>query len=132
MVHLDRGVVVAEVHDTSAFIAEIRLPASSPLAELAVGDKVTLRAAGAPNDEMECQIARIRDRVEARDAAARQDRGVDDPEAIMLTTTPFGMTHGKSGMAGHARLYGRRHTLAYAKLYVPLQRVVRVSLWALM
>ena len=42
------------------------------------------------------------------------------------------MPEGRSGLAGHARIYGRTRSLAYAKLYLPAERIVRVSLWALL
>jgi hypothetical protein len=35
-------------------------------------------------------------------------------------------------MVGRARLYGRRASLAYAMLYLPLERVFRVELWGMM
>jgi multidrug efflux pump subunit AcrA (membrane-fusion protein)/Zn-dependent protease len=109
------GDTVAEVQDVSQFAAEIRLPASAPLDELAVGDEIALRPAGMPDIEITCRVERT-----------RQDGG------FVVVTSPFTLQAARSGMQGHARLYGRKRSLAYAKLWLPLQRVVRVSMWAIM
>jgi multidrug efflux pump subunit AcrA (membrane-fusion protein)/Zn-dependent protease len=109
------GDTFAEVHDVSQYVAEIHLPASAPLAEIAVGDEIALRPAGLPNIEVACRIERT-----------REDAG------FVVVTTPFTLAEARSGMHGHARLYGRKRSLAYAKLWLPFQRVVRVSIWAIM
>lgn len=116
---LDRGDRFAEIHDVGAFVAEVPLSASSPLGELAAGDEIVLRPVGAPGEAIHCAVARLRDTVHA-------------PGEIVAVTTPFATPVGRAGMVGHARLYGRRHSLAYAKLYLPLERVFRVELWSLL
>ncbi|MEO7735705.1 MAG: HlyD family secretion protein, partial [Kofleriaceae bacterium] len=120
-----RGDPFAEIQDVSAFVAEIRLPQGAPLGELAAGDEIELRALAAPGEHMRCTIARIRGAVTVSGPSA-------EPGEIVAVTTPFATAAGRTGMVGHARLYGRRRSLAYAKLYLPLQRVFRVELWGMM
>lgn len=143
--HLGRGDRLAEVHDVSSLAAEIRLPVGAPLDELAAGDGVVLRPVGAPDDELDCAIARLRDAAsatdapEARDSLARQALA-PDPGDLLAVTTRFAVgparveakVEARVGMTGHARIHGRRRSLAYAHLYLPLQRVFRVRLWSMM
>jgi multidrug resistance efflux pump len=114
------GDLLTEVHDLSAVVAEISLAQSDPLAELAAGDEVALRPYGAPHDEVIARIERLRD-------AARDEGG---ERRIVAVTTPFVLEHPVTGLTGHARIYGAEHTLAYAYLYLPLQRLVRIRLWS--
>ncbi|TMQ18983.1 MAG: biotin/lipoyl-binding protein [Deltaproteobacteria bacterium] len=137
---LERGDSFTEIHDVGAFVAEIPLSVGAPLAELAAGDEIELRSLGAPGEAIHCAIARLRDTVHApngrdgrddRDPISRAalDAGTGE---IVAVTTAFATPIGRAGMIGHARLYGRRRSLAYAKLYLPLERVFRVELWGLM
>jgi multidrug efflux pump subunit AcrA (membrane-fusion protein) len=131
---LARGDTLVEIHDATSFVAEIRLPAGAPLHELAVGDEIALRPIGAPGEDIRCAVARIRDAAtapELRDPIAQLALQPDTGDLIAMTT-PFATSVGRTGMVGHARLYGRRHSLAYAKLYLPLERVFRVELWGIM
>ena len=122
-----RGDVIAEVHDTSSFVAEIEVPGSAPLEEFAVGNTISLRLAGAPDVEIDSRIQRIRDSAETETQDdTRRMRG------LVVITEPFTTPDGRSGMGGNARLYGEERSLAYGKLYVPVQRLVRISLWALL
>lgn len=120
------GDLFAEVHDLDAFTAEIRLPTWAPLNEYAVGDPIALRPRGTPHQDLRATIARI------RDAADRDDTAATDHDArLVLTTSPFAVAHGRTGMTGHARLYGKRRSLAYTACYLPLQRLFRIRLWSL-
>jgi multidrug resistance efflux pump len=129
MPHLDQklqvmlapGDLFAEVHDLSAVVAEVSLSSSDPLAEIATGDDVALRAYGAPGSELGARIARFRE--------AAQNAGGE--RRIVAITAPFALDHPISGLTGHARIYGEVHSLAYAKLYLPLQRLVRIRLWSM-
>jgi multidrug efflux pump subunit AcrA (membrane-fusion protein) len=118
---LERGETFAEVHDVSAFIAELTVPATAPLSEIAVSDEIELRVHGLPDVVLASRVqhTRVEDTDERR-------------SAMTVIGTPFAMPGGRSGLAGHARIYGRHRSLAYAKFYLPAERVVRVSLWALL
>lgn len=111
------GATFAEVYNNHAFTAEISMSPSTPMAEIGIGDHVALRMTGSPDDDIEARIERV--------------RSTDDSGQLVVVTSPFTVERGKAGMSGHARLYGRQRSLAYSKLYLPLQRVVRVTLWAL-
>jgi hypothetical protein len=84
-----------------------------------VGDEIALRSVAAADREIECRVARLRPAASTEDAH------------LTAVSSPFAAAWGRSGMVGNARLYGRRHTLAYAKLYLPLERILRVDLWSL-
>jgi multidrug resistance efflux pump len=120
---LARGDTFVEIHDVSAFYAEVHVPASAPLDELEIGDRVALRAEGLPGAKLESRIERLQ---------SPQDRASGARSDLVVVTTPFVMPEGRSGLRGHARLYGRERSLGYAFLYLPLQRLVRVSLWVLL
>ncbi len=115
------GDLLAEVHDLGAVIAEIALTPSDPLAEVAVGDEVALRAYGAPHREVSVRVERLRTSTE----------GHGGEERIIAVTTPFTLAQPISGLTGHARIYGEARSLAYAYLYLPLQRLVRIRLWSM-
>jgi putative peptide zinc metalloprotease protein len=120
-VMLAPGDLFAEVHDVGAVVAEISLSSSDPLAEIRPGAEVELRPYGAPHEELRARVERVREAV--------QDAG-GEPR-IVVVTSPFTMDHPVSGLTGHARIYGAEHSLAYAYLYLPLQRLVRVRLWSM-
>ncbi|HEU0037038.1 MAG TPA: PqqD family peptide modification chaperone [Kofleriaceae bacterium] len=126
---LERGATFAEIQDISSFVAEIRIPESAPLGELEVGDEVALRLEGLPGHDIECRIERIRDVAETKQDTKDETKSTRE---LVFVTSAFQIADARSGMGGHARIYGHPRSLAYAKLYLPLQRVVRVSLWALM
>ncbi len=115
------GDLFAEVHDLSAVVAEIALSPRAPLAELAVGDSVALRAYGAPHGEIRTRVERFREAAQ----------GTGGEERIVAVTAPFELDRPISGLTGHVRIYGAPHSLAYANLYLPLQRLVRVRLWSM-
>jgi multidrug efflux pump subunit AcrA (membrane-fusion protein) len=120
------GELFAEVHDTTAFTAEISLPTWAPLHEYAVGDAIALRPYGTPHQDVRATIARI------RDTAVRGGNAATERDArLVLTTSPFAVAQGRAGMTGHARLYGNRRSLAYAVCYLPLLRLFRIRLWSL-
>lgn len=115
------GDLVLEVHDQQANIAEIKLASSAPLGELAVGDKVTLRAKGAPHGEIHTRIARLRE-------AAQK---VGEEQRVIVVTDAFTTDYPLSGMTGHARIYGEERSLAYSVLYLPIRRLIGVDLFSL-
>jgi len=102
-------------------IAEVPLSQRDPLAEIAVGDEVALRPYGAPDDEVRARVERFRN--------IAQDAGGE--MRIVAVTSPFTLDRPLSGLTGHARIYGAEHTLAYANLYLLVQRLVRVRLWSM-
>ena len=111
----------AEVQDVSTVVAEIALSPSDPLGELAVGDDVVLRAYGAPDGEIRARVERFRE--------AAQDGGASGNERrLVAITSPFTLERPLPGLTGHARIYGVERSLAYANLYLPLQRLVW-SMW---
>jgi multidrug efflux pump subunit AcrA (membrane-fusion protein) len=114
------GELFAEVQDLGSVVAEIPLAQSDPLAELAIGNEVALRAYGLSRDELRARIARFRE--------VAQDKG-GQPRVVAITT-PFVLDVAVSGLTGHARIYGERRSLAYAHLYLPLQRLLRVRMWS--
>jgi multidrug efflux pump subunit AcrA (membrane-fusion protein) len=114
------GELFAEVHDLGNMVAEIPLAQGDPLSELAIGNEVALRAYGLPHGELHARIARFRE--------VLQDKG-GEPRIVAITT-PFALDSPISGLTGHARIYGARRSLAYAHLYLPLQRLLRVRLWS--
>lgn len=83
---------------------------------------MALRAYGAPGDELSVRIERVRE-------AAEDDGG--GRRRIIAVTSPFAPGHPVSGFTGHARIYGAEHSLGYAYLYLPLQRLVRIRLWSM-
>ena len=115
------GALFAEVHDLGAVVVEVSLSRRDPLAEIAIGDEVALRPHGAPHDEIRVRVERLRE--------AAQEAGGE--ERIVAVTSPFALDRPISGLTGHARIYGAEHSLAYAYLYLPLQRLVRVRLWSM-
>ena len=115
------GDLFAEVHDLGAAIAEIALAPTDPLAEIHIGDEVALQPYGAPHGAVRARIARLR-------TLAQDTSG--EPR-IIAVTSPFTLEHPLSGLTGHARIYGAEHSLAYANLYLPLQRLVGVRLWSM-
>lgn len=116
---VERGELLTEVHDASAFVAELALSPAAPLDELRAGDAVELRIEGAPSQALHGALDRVRD-VTTTSAA------------VIATTTPIAMTNGRAGMVGHARVYGERRSLAYARLYLPLAQLLRVRLWGVL
>jgi multidrug resistance efflux pump len=120
-VMLAPGDRLAEIHDLSAMVGEVALRPSEPLAELGVGREVALRLHGAPGDEILVRIERVRETAEGS--------GAD--ERIVVVTSPFAPIRPISGLTGHARIYGEERSLAYANLYLPLQRLIRVRLWSM-
>jgi multidrug resistance efflux pump len=114
------GELFAEVHDLASMVAEIPLALGAPLAELAIGDEVELRAYGLPSGVLRARVARFREVVEDKAGEPR----------IIAVTTPFELARPVSGLTGHARIYGARHSLAYANFYLPLQRLLRVRMWS--
>jgi multidrug resistance efflux pump len=115
------GDLFAEVHDQSAVVAEIALTMRDPLAEIAIGDEVELRPYGAPDGEVRARVERFRE--VAQDTAGERQ--------IIGITAPFALDRPITGLTGHARIYGAERSLAYANLYLPLQRLVRVRLWSM-
>jgi multidrug efflux pump subunit AcrA (membrane-fusion protein) len=115
------GELFVEVHDTRSQVAEIALPASSPLGELSIGDEIVLRAYSAPHGEIHARVARLRDTAQK---AGEEHRTV-------VVTSSFSLEHPVSGLTGHARIYGAKRSLAYSLLYLPLQRLIGVRLWSL-
>lgn len=114
------GERLAEVHDLSAMVAEIALSPGDPLAEIAVDAQVALRSYGTPRSGIVTRIARLRE--------ATQDAGGE--RRVVAVTAPFSPDRPISGLTGHARIYGADRSLAYAYLYLPLQRLLRVQLWS--
>lgn len=114
------GELFAEVDDLGRVVAEIPLVQGDPLAELAPGDEVALRAYGLPSDALSARIARFREAVQDEAGGPR----------IVAITTPFVLDHPVPGLTGHSRIYGKRRSLAYANFYLPLQRLLRVRLWS--
>jgi len=80
-----------------------------------------LRLRGAPGREIRVRIEYIRE--------AAQDSG--NERQIIAVTSPFAPGRPTSRLTGHARIYGVEHSLAYANLYLPLQRLLRVRLWSM-
>lgn len=115
------GDLFAEVHDQGAVFAELALSPSQPLEEIAIGDEVAIRPYGAPHGDVRARVARIREAAE----------GAGGERRIVVVTSPFTLEDPVSGLTGHARIYGARRSLAYAHLYLPLQRLVRVRLWSM-
>jgi len=115
------GDVFAEVHDLNSVVAEMPLSPGDPLGEIKVGDEVALRMYGAPHDALLVRIDHLRE-------PAAESTG---ERRIVLVTTPFTLDPAVSGLTGHARIYGAERSLAYAQLYLPLQRLVRVRLWSM-
>jgi hypothetical protein len=114
------GERLAEVHDLSAMVAEIALSPGDPLGEIAVDAEVALRPYGTPRSGIVTRIARLRE--------ATQDAGGE--RRVVAVTAPFSPDRPISGLTGHARVYGADRSLAYAYLYLPLQRLLRVQLWS--
>jgi hypothetical protein len=110
----------AEVHDVGVMVAEIALSPGDPLAEIAVDDEVELRPYGTPHSGIVTRIARLRE--------ATQDAGGE--RRVVAVTAAFSPDRTISGLTGHARVYGADRSLAYANLYLPLQRLLRVRLWS--
>ena len=115
------GDLFAEVHDVSTVVAEISLSQGDPLGEIAIGDEVVLRPYGLPDREVRTRVEYFRE--------AAQDAGGE--RRIVAVTSPFPLEQPVSGLTGHARIYGAERSLAYAYLYLPLQRLVRVRLWSM-
>lgn len=61
---------------------------------------------------------------------ARDDLEYVDQE-IVVVISPFALEHPIAGLTGHARIYGAERSLAYADLYLPVQRLIRVRLWSM-
>jgi len=115
------GDLFAEVQDVSTVVAEISLSPSDPLGEIAIGDDVELRPYGAPNREVRARVEYFRE--------VAQDAGGE--RRIVAVTSPFALERPVSGLTGHARIHGAERSLAYAYLYLPMQRLVRVRLWSM-
>lgn len=111
----------AEVHDLGAMLAEVSLSPGDPLAEVAPGDEVALRPYSAPHTAISVRVERLREATQSSDGEAR----------VIAVTSPFALAAPISGLSGHARVYGAARSLAYAMLYLPLQRLVRIRLWSM-
>jgi multidrug resistance efflux pump len=120
-VMLAPGDLLTEVHDLGAVVGEVSLSRSDPLAEVGIGREVALRLHGTPHDEIRARVEHVRE--------AAQGSGGD--ERIVLVTSPFALDQPISGLTGHARIYGAQHSVAFANLYLPLQRLIRVRLWSM-
>lgn len=118
---LKPGETFAEVEDLRSIVAEIALSASDPLAQIRVGNDIVLRPYSDPHVELRARVDHI------REAAVT----AGDANALVVVTTPFELERPVVGATGHARIYGEERSLAYAKLYLPLERFVRVQLWQL-
>lgn len=114
------GERLAEVDDLSAMVAEIALSPGDPLGEIAVDAPVALRPYGTPRSGIATRVARLRQATQ--DASGEQ--------RVVAVTAPFSPDRPISGLTGHARVYGADRSLAYAHLYLPLQRLLRVQLWS--
>jgi hypothetical protein len=103
----------AEVHDSGAALAEISLSPGDPLVEIAPGDDVVLRPYGAHGADGSARVERLR--------AATQTSGGE--ARVVAVTSPFARWIRRSrGLTGHARIYGAARSLAYAMVYLPVQR----------
>ena len=91
------------------------------MAEIAIGGDVELRVRGVPGEQIHARVAQVRD--------AAQGTGSD--RRIVVVTSPFALEHPIAGLTGHARIHGAERSLAYANLYLPVQRLVRVRLWSM-
>lgn len=114
-----RGDLILEVHDPGELIAELALGPASPLREVREGDRVELRATGAPSQAVVTAVERLSPAVRANEPV------------LVAFTSPFAFEPGRSGMHGHARIYGERRMLGYTLLYLPLRRMLDVELWSL-
>jgi multidrug resistance efflux pump len=115
------GDLFAEVHALGEAVAEISLAPSAPLGEISIGDEVVLRLRGAPHGEIRARLERFRETAQ----------GADGERRIIAITSPFLLDHPRSGLTGHARIYGAERSLAYAHLYLPLERLFRIRLWSI-
>jgi len=125
---LDSGAELAEVHDVSKFVAELALPPWAPLGQVARGAPIALKPYGAPGEEVDCTVMRVRDVVDGEGTGAEALYG---GKPVIAVTSPFALADGRSGMHGHGRVYGESRSLAYAHLYLPLRRLFSIRLWSL-
>jgi putative peptide zinc metalloprotease protein len=114
---LQPGALLLEVHDLAQVRGELQLDPSSPLAEVKPEDAVALVAEGFPGLLVESRVDRL-----APAAGAAE---------LLAFTHPFVLQGARSGMRGHARIYGGRRSLGYTFVVLPLRRFLRVELWSL-
>lgn len=114
---LNRGEALCEVHDLSRWHARIVPDRGEPLGLLRAGQPLTLAASGYPHDQIETEVAEI--------LAASQD----SDGAISLRTENLPSVGWRSGMSGHARIYGPSRSVAYTVVVVPLIQIVGFDLW---
>ncbi|HLU67452.1 MAG TPA: HlyD family efflux transporter periplasmic adaptor subunit, partial [Kofleriaceae bacterium] len=129
--HLDRGERLLEIHNDDRFVAELRLPPWAPLDHVGEGAPVVLRPFGAPDQEIECRVDRVRDAAETGAASSASGSSIYGDRPVVAITTPFSLPRARAGMEGRARVYGESRTLAYAHLYLPLKRLLSIELWSL-
>jgi multidrug efflux pump subunit AcrA (membrane-fusion protein) len=115
-----QGDLVVEIHDLDQMIAELQLGTTSPLREVRPGDRVELRANGAPDREVQTRLERL------PPAAAPSPA-----DGLTAFTAPFSFAGSRQGMSGHARIHGERRTLGYTLVYLPMRRLIDVDLWSL-
>jgi multidrug resistance efflux pump len=119
---LKPGDLFAEVHDVSSVVAEMALSPADPLSDIKVGDEVALRLYAAPYGEVAVRVDRFR-------LATTPDS--DGERRVVVVTSPFVLDRPVSGLTGHARIYGEERSLAYAYFYLPVERLVHVTLWSM-
>lgn len=118
---VDAGDSVVEVQDLSRVVGELVLPPRSPLAELPPNAEVAARLYSASSYEIHTHVDRSLVAVQQRAGG----------EHVVLHTRSFSVPRPVVGATGHARIYGARRSVAYAKLYVPLRRLWEIGLWKL-
>lgn len=126
--HLGSGSTLTEVHDDSRFVAELLLPPWAPLSQVRREAPIALRAFGAPHDDVEGRLARVRD-VVASDQVERES--IYSDSQVVAVSAPLSLPDGRSGMRGRGRIYGESRSLAYAHLYLPLKRLFSIRLWSI-
>ena len=104
----------------SAFTCRL-VPTWASVDEFEVSGEIALRAYGLPDHEVQTELRRIRD---VADTGAQNGQ-------LTVISSPFALPGGRSGMRGHARIYGKERTLGFAVFYLPLQRLFSIQLWSL-
>ncbi|MDB4961941.1 MAG: Peptidase, family [Myxococcales bacterium] len=122
LARLKPGELFVDIHDLENVVAEIALSPGDPLSEIRVGDDVGLRLDAAPTHDVRVRVDRFH---------AMATPGADGSDHIVLVTSPFRVDRPVTGLTGHARVYGREHSLAYAHIYMPVRRLVSVTLWSM-
>jgi putative peptide zinc metalloprotease protein len=110
------GEMIGQLERADAWRIRVRPGLAEPIAGLASGDKVALRAYGFPHEEVVVRVAKL------------LPPSNDETESIVIETTSTQNDKWRSGLSGRARIYGPKRSLAYRYVALPVVQLFNVRI----